>query len=237
MKKIKIIPTKKEALFKINIESAQKYVPDWYKNSPQKVKGFENFSLMPQNPLVTTSTYKKCSPFLDALTSGYTFSLTQDIEIIKKEDNMPFILWRGSTLTPITWHDNDQWEGLIPPEDCYRYVYKWHNDFIIKTPKGYSTLFTHPHNRFDLPFNTLSGVVDTDKYNLPVHFPFFVKNNFTGIIKAGTPVAQMIFFKRNHWIRDIKKYNKDFINKENFKFTSNIERSYKKFFWQKKNYD
>jgi hypothetical protein len=237
MKKIKIIPTKKEALLKVNIDSAQKHIPEWYKNSPQKVKGFENFSLNPQNPQVTTSTYKKCSPFLDALINGYIFSLTQDIEVIKKENGMPFILWRSSILTPITWHDNDQWQGLVPPENCHEYVYKWNNDFIIKTPRGYSTLFTHPHNRFDLPFYTLSGVVETDKYNNSVHFPFFIKNNFTGIIKAGTPVAQMTFFKRDSWFRNVKKYNKDFIDKEDFKFNSNIERSYKKFFWEKKNYD
>jgi hypothetical protein len=237
MKKVELIPIKEEALLRINIEVAKKYVPDWYKKSPQKIKGLENYSLVPHNPLATTSTYKKCTPFLDALTNGYIFYLSQDIEVIRKEDGSPYITWRSGHLDPITWHDNNQWEGLKSPDNCYDYVYKWENYLVIKTPKKYSTLFTHPHNRFDLPFQTISGIVDTDKYDLGVNFPFFLKENFTGIIKAGTPVAQITFFKRNHWFRSIKKYNKNFYKKAHFNFFSNIERSYKNLFWEKKEYE
>ena len=237
MKNVKIIPIKEEASFFINIDKSKTYIPEWYKKSPQKIKGFEKTFLIPHNPTATTSTYKKCSPFLDAFTDGYIFSLSQDIEVILKEDGSPYILWRSGLVNPISWHDMEQWEGLVKPKDCYNFLYKWENYFLIKTPKGYSTLFTHPHNRFDLPFNTLSGIVDTDRYNLPVHFPFFIKKDFTGIIKAGTPVAQMTFFKRNHWLRTVKKYNEKYIKEENLKFFSNIERSYKNLIWQKKEYE
>jgi hypothetical protein len=237
MKKIKIIPATEESLLCVNIKKASLYIPEWYKKSPQKIKNLEKYNLIPNMPRSTTSTYKKCSPFLDALTNGYVFYLSQDIEVIKKEDGSPFISWRDSTITPVSWHTNEQWDGLEYPKDCFNFLYKWENNFIIKTPKKYSTLFTHPHNRFDLPFYTLSGIVDTDKYNLPVQFPFFVKNNFVGIIEAGTPIAQITFLKRNYWFRDIKKYNKNFIKKENFKFFSKIDRSYKNQFWDKKNYE
>jgi len=237
MKKIEIIPMKKDALISINIESAISQVPKWYKESPQKIKGLEKFSLIPNYSNSTKSTYKKCSPFLDALTNGYIFYLSEDIEVFEKEDHSPYIIWRGANLDPITWHENNQWAGLIPPDNCYNFVYKWENHFTIKTPKKYSTLFTHPHNRFDLPFYTLSGVVDTDRYNMPTNFPFFIKNNFSGIIKAGTPVAQMTFFKREHWFRSVKKYNEDFEKKERFNMFKNIERPYKNLIWQKKNYD
>jgi hypothetical protein len=88
-----------------------------------------------------------------------------------------------------------------------------------------------------LPFQTLSGVVDTDNFKHPVQFPFFIKKDFTGIIKAGTPVAQITFFKREHWIRSVEKYNENKINKDRFNYFSNIDRSYKKMFWEKKHYD
>jgi hypothetical protein len=237
MKKVKIIPDRKEALIHININKASQNIPEWYKKSLQKVKGLENFSLFPDKPETVTSTYKKCSPFLDALTNGYIFYLSQDIEVTRNQDGSPLILWRNSMINPISWHSNNQWDGLHAPDNCFNFVYKWENYFIIKTPKKYSTLFTHPHNRFDLPFYTLSGVVDTDKYVAPVQFPFFIKNNFTGIIKAGTPVAQMTFFKREHWFRSVKKYNEDFEKKERFNMFKNIERPYKNLIWQKKNYD
>ena len=163
--------------------------------------------------------------------------MSQDIEVTLREDGRPYILWRNDILSPITWHSNSQWEGLVHPTNCHEFVYKWENYFAIKTPRGYSTLFTHPHNRFDLPFYTLSGIVDTDKYNLPINFPFFIKNDFTGIIKAGTPLAQITFFKRHHWFKTIKKYDKNYCSKEIFKFFSTIDRSYKKLIWQKKEYE
>jgi hypothetical protein len=237
MKNVKIIPIKEEASFFINIDKSKLHIPEWYKKSPQKIKKFEKTSLIPNYPNSTTSTYKKCSPFLDAFTDGYIFSLSQDIEVMLAEDGSSYIVWRTGFLNPVSWHHEEQWEGLVKPKDCHNFLYKWENYFLIKTPRGYSTLFTHPHNRFDLPFNTLSGIVDTDKYNLAVQLPFFIKKDFTGIIKAGTPVAQMTFFKRNHWLRTVKKYNEMYIKKENFKFFSNIKRSYKNLIWQRKDYE
>ena len=237
MKKIKIIPVREESLFKISINQSKLYVPEWYKKSPSKMKGLEKTSLIPTFTNATTSTYKKCSPFLDALTNGYMFSLTQDIEVTINGDGGPLIMWRTDVIEPVSIHTNSQWDGLKYPENCHNFVYKWENHFCIKTPKGYSTLFTHPHNRYDLPFYTMSGIVDTDKYGGAVHFPFFLKKDFVGIIKAGTPLAQITFIKREKWFRSIKKYNKENIKKYKFNFFSTIERSYKNTVWQKKEYE
>ena len=237
MKKIKIIPIREESLFKISINQSKLYVPEWYKKSPLRIKGLEKTYLVPNFPSSVTSTYKQCSPFLDALTNGYVFSLTQDIEVTINDNGFPFIMWRTDILEPVTWHENSHWDGLKYPENCHEFVYKWENYFAIKTPRGYSTLFTHPHNRYDLPFYTISGIVDTDKYEGPVHFPFFLKKDFVGIIKAGTPLAQITFIKREKWFRSIKKYNAENIKKSRFNFFSSIERSYKNNIWQKKEYD
>ena len=73
MKNLKIIPTKEESLLSVNINKSTLYIPEWYKKSSQKIKGLEKYSLIPGNPMTTTSTYKKCSPFLDALSNGYIF--------------------------------------------------------------------------------------------------------------------------------------------------------------------
>lgn len=236
MKIVKIIPGIPNIGQILNISPAKNYIPEWYKKSPQKMKGLENFLLIPDEPSVTTSTYKKCSPFLDALTHGYIFYLAQDIEVVLKNDGSPFIVWR-STPDPVSWHNKEQWEGLTYSNNYADFIYKWENHFIIKTPKKYSALFTHPHNRFDLPFQTLSGVVDTDKFNMSIHFPFFLKKGFTGIIEAGTPVAQINFFKRNHWFKKSLNYDQDFTRSERQKYFSKINRSYKNQVWEKKQYD
>ena len=45
----------------------------------------------------------------------------------------------------------------------------------------------------------IPAIVDTDKEVLNFHFPMWLKKNFTGIITKGTPLAQIIPFKRESW--------------------------------------
>jgi len=76
---------------------------------------------------------------------------------------------------------------------------KWHNPWGIKTPPGYSCLFVQPLHRESV-FTIMPGIVDTDTYNNPVNFPFVLNDTkFQGIIPAGTPIAQVIPFKRDSW--------------------------------------
>jgi hypothetical protein len=69
----------------------------------------------------------------------------------------------------------------------------------MRTPKGYSTLFTAPFHHYDLPFQCLPAVVDTDNHPIPVNFPFLLRKGFEGIIPSDTPIIQAIPFKRDDW--------------------------------------
>ena len=237
MKQIKIIPSSKESLFAISIDQSKLFLPSWYKKTKARMTKFNKTYLVPNNAGVTTATHKQCVPLLDAFTNGYIFSLAQDMEVTITDEGQPFVMWRLDENTPVSWNTNDQWEGFYPPEECHKFLYKWENPFIIKTPKKYSILFTHPHNRFDLPFITLNGIVDTDKYDNPIHFPFYLKKGFTGIIKAGTPLAQITFIKRERWFRTVTKYNEKKTKKDFFDYFGKIERPYKRLIWQRKEYE
>jgi hypothetical protein len=234
MKKIQILPNEEYADSFFNIKPSSEFIPEWYRLSKSKM-GSENSELNQYSPKVTNSTFKKCTPFLDAMTSGYTVFLTADIEVIEKDNGDPMILWR-TDRSLITEHTTSQWDGLPVPEGYMSLVLKWHNQFILKSPKGYSLLFLNPINRFDLPFQTITGIVDCDKWDGPVHFPFFIKKNFTGIITKGTPITQIIPIKRDNWKREHKRFNKDFSVTAAEKFYSTIKRSYKNNFWVKKEY-
>lgn len=217
-----------------NIVPASEFVPEWYRKSPGRITGATS-ELFPEAPAGTNSTYKKCTPFFDAITAGYMVYLTADIEVIKQENGMPFIMYRPERKI-ITAHSAEQWEGLPCPEGYSPYVYKWHNQFNIKLPKDYSLLFVSPINRFDLPFVTVTGIVDCDMYTGNVHFPFFIKNNFTGIIEKGTPITQIIPIKREYWEREHGSYDADKTSLHQQTFFSTIKRSYKTNYWQKKEY-
>jgi hypothetical protein len=122
------------------------------------------------------------------------------------------------------------------PEGYDRDALKWSVPWSIKTPPGYSLLFTHPLNRFDLPFYTMSGIVDTDTYEIPVNLPFVIKEGFMGKIEKGTPLAQVIPIKRENWKSSVEEYN----SKNNFlldKLRTVIDGSYRLQWWHKKNYE
>lgn len=157
-------------------------MPSWFRKMP----GVAEDKIM---------TVKKCVPFLDSMTMGYQIPLPADIEWSKEKQS--FISHSKEPLN--TDHAPSQLNGFVVPEEYDPQPHKWLNYWQIKTPKGYSTLFVHPLNRLDLPFMSLSGVVDTDKHPMVINFPFVLRKDFDGVIKKGTPIIQLIPFKRESW--------------------------------------
>ena len=215
MKKIKLNSVKPDINYSKPVPSS-KMVPEWFRKIPGVINGQE--------------TIKKCVPFIDAMTSGYMITLAADIYVdasgIQQISKDPVVLQ----------HYDEQIGDIKLPYEYSRIPYKWMNMFIGKTPKGHSTLFTHPFNRFDLPFYTMSGVVDTDKFPLQVNFPFFIRKDFVGLIPAGTPIAQAFPFKRQDWeieVDDTSPYEPPV-------FSHTMHNPpfgyYKKNFWSRKKY-
>jgi hypothetical protein len=233
-KKFTITPTEKYSENFFNIVPASEFVPDWYRKSSSYIPN-TNTELSLDQHSTTNSTYKRCTPFFDALTYGYMVVLTADVEVTRKPDGMPYLMWR-TDRSIITEHTIDQWNGFPCPDGYSPYVYKWHNQFKITVPNDYSLLFLNPINRTDLPFFVINGIVDSDSYPGRVHFPFFIKNDFTGIIKKGTPITQIVPIKRDNWKRENKKYQEGLLEIHFENFFSTIKRSYKNNYWKKKEF-
>ncbi len=159
---------------------ARRATPDWYRRMPMK------------NPLPEGGedlTVKNCMPFVDALTHGFMIPLQADIHV-----HDGHFEWDWDWLeSPMGIHFPTQAPG-VPFVKQNHAALKAHNFWSIRTEPGYATLFTHPLNRMDLPFRTLSGLVDTDSFDaLPVHFPMlWVDEDFEGTVPKGTPVAQCV---------------------------------------------
>jgi len=197
-------------------EPSSKAMPEWYRQMP----GVKN----------TRMTIKKCVPFLDAMMSGYTISLAADVEFI--EDGYVNL----TKVQMVSNHHPEQTINVPVPPEYSPQPYKWENFFIMSTPKGYSTLFTSPLNRLDLPFISLSGVVDTDNHPVPVNFPFFIRKDFRGIIPAGTPIIQAIPFKRDDWKASVNDFDEPKLHPEVYKMHNPPFGFYKKKWWVRKSY-
>lgn len=151
-------------------------------------------------------TVKHCLPFIDALTTGFIIPLQADVTFHDGE-----VTWDWPyDESPVGFHFPTQAPG-VPFVDEDEVVLKAHNFWSIHTDPGYSTLFTHPFNRLDLPFRTLSGLVDTDSFDsLPVHFPMiWVDRDFHGTLPAGTPVAQCLPVPRDRLELDIQAMDEE----------------------------
>lgn len=217
---------------------AAQSIPTWYKDMPVHMDREKETGLNKDSVAVSNLTLKGCNPFLDALTSGYIFTLPFDIEFRRDSEGRLGIRW-ATNVNFISGHGADQAPGLPGPVGGTEALLKWRPGWRISTPKGYSALFTHPLNRHDLPFRTFSGVVDTDMYELGVEFPFQLLNTIDKdifILEKGTPICQVIPFKRENWESDVIPFDEKANKINGFKLKSKIVRSYKTQFWQKKTY-
>jgi hypothetical protein len=203
-------------------------VPDWYKNTESYVSGTKK----PTGDGGTSATVKRCMPVFDAMTSGYIIESPADVYVSIKDGNQWF---EWSDMGLISFHPIEQ-APLHPDKKPHAYP-KWMNYWSIRTPKGYSTLFVQPFHRESL-FTILPGIVDTDEYYAPVNFPFVINDpQFEGLIPKGTPIAQVIPFKRDSWKMEIG-------NQEDLKKQANISKKlsskffdrYKTMFWSRKEY-
>ena len=211
-------------------QPAKKYVPDWYRDTPL---------LRPDNiDEPGKRNFKHCMPFADAFLSGYMLTTICDILIDLDQFGKPKISFPNG-MTPFSSREKYTAGQMPVPEDCHDTHFIWYHPMHIKTPKGYGVLITHPLNRHDLPFYSLSGVVDTDIDAMhPGQYPFFLKKNFKGLIPKGTPIVQIIPIKRDSWEseKDTSLLTKDWMEYL-FKVRSVFSGFYKKNIWQKKSYN
>lgn len=212
---------------------AIKMLPEWYKKMSSKISQNEGAALKSGE---VNLTIKKCVPFLDAISGGYFITLPCDVVFNPKNEGYNFhFQWNGD-FSPVSSHGESQIPGYPIPEGFDSEPLKWMSPWIIKTPPGYSSWITHPSSQNDLPFLTMTGFVDTDKHPMPTNFPFFLKKGFSGIIKMGTPIAQIIPVKRQNWISSIKdRHPKE---RENFRkrFSLYVENRYRNLVWSRKQY-
>jgi len=209
-------------------------IPKWFKDMRHMLPGHDKVTLDMASK-GSMATMKWCQPVLDSFSAGYMLTLSADVEVSNNIHGYPEFKWRVEEEM-VANHPTVQTQGFPVSEDYVNVAYKFLNNVVIETPPGYSLLFTHPLNRMDLPFQTLSGIVDADSHPMSVDFPFYIRKGFEGIIEKGTPIVQIIPIKRDSWSRKQLEFSKkDSILRYN-KFAQTIYRSYKKNFWTKKNY-
>ena len=112
---------------------------------------------------------------------------------------------------------------------------KFINPWLIETEEGYSCLFTSPLNHLERRIKILDGVVDTDTYYNNINFPFL----WTGgdgefFIPKGTPLVQVISFKREEYSLQIETVDNDKRANAQAKLGTHLRHAYRSEFWSKR---
>jgi hypothetical protein len=213
------------------ISPSKTKVPDWFKDSSR----FDLGNTIPKR-LPYNFKFKACSVFSDSFFSGYMIPLSVDIAVEQSETGT-IISWNDNESIFVELRDKKNNIEIPTPEGYSDMHFIWKIPHVYKIPKGYSALVCHPLNRFDLPFLTLSGIVDGEISLHGGNVPVFFSKTFEGVIEAGTPIAQIILFKTENWE---SKEDQSIIEESEINEKRSRNSSYgwyKKNIWKKKIYE
>jgi len=166
---------------------AKAVLPDWLRAmAPRVVSGVHQRSIR---------TVKQCPPFVDAMTHGFMLLLPCDVTVAAGQSQLncplPALTVAGHPRAPLSFHVPEQIAGS-PLAHGVQSAIKFNSFWTIELEPGWSLMAVHPVNRLDLPFRTLTGLVDADRFNeVGINFPaVWVDAGFEGVLPRGTPFAQ-----------------------------------------------
>ena len=82
----------------------------------------------------------------------------------------------------------------------------------------------------------MTGVVDTESGIAGGNHPVFFSNTFEGLVPAGTPIVQILPFKRENWTSELVN-DSNFYRDMQWRVSRVLFGAYKKTMWHKKKFD
>lgn len=215
---------------------AKDCVPEEISNLPD---GKEKYKIN-EEPL---GNIKICLPAMDYINSGYIVHNSYELELevglknfrddlrirtartIKEQDHESSIYARKALAV---YYENAC--PVVNEGKKQRAYFKIKTAWGIKTPPGYSCLVMQPFYLNESRFTILPGIIDTDTYHLPIPLVGYLNARETIRITPGTPLLQVIPFKRDDW--DMKISTETLPDKSKFY----VWNAYKRLFHKIKNF-
>lgn len=216
---------------------AQNFIPEWHRKMPT----YSPTPFAPHGDKLsihdggTNVTAKKCMPMLDGITGGYVVPLWADINI-QQTGQGPYVNWTVD-MDVFSIHGSP-YPNMPAPLGFHPMVFKYMPYFRIETPPGYSVMIRPPAGHYDLPIQVIPATVDTDKSVIDSNFPCWIKAGFEGVVKKGTPIAQVIPFRRENWKAEFTKTDEnEFAYQINRGFLNTLKDNYVSRYWSRKKYE
>lgn len=196
---------------------AKSVSPEWWKKG--KVAEVVNGQV--------NKTIRSCPAMTDWLSSGYLILANRDM-LVKNgitdhdsdsmyyhtEDSETTHMEKYASQTHPTVQMHDAFNYMSTSDAPVKDAFKMSNTWNITTPPGYSCFYLDPFLFQNEYFATWQGIIDTDRFNVNKdnsQIIFYPKVDHSFVIKKGTPIVQIIPFKREEWVatytvKDHKSY-------------------------------
>ena len=157
-----------------------RFIPDWFSKAPRFAKD-HNGDYIKQLPGLSSAkeddpsdfgkvpTWKACPALLDIMTTGYVYRTPCDVEFTIKNGRITADVKNKKYKTMLDIRG--PMPGFPTPHGYHDYHFAWQGMWGVNVPEGYSIMYVHPINRFDLPFLSTNGIVDADKVGNPGQLP------------------------------------------------------------------
>ena len=167
--------------------AARDVLPAWLRHmAPRAVSAVHGRSIR---------TLKQCPPFVDAMAHGFMVLLPCDVQVhdgrFDWDWRLPALSLSNHPRAPLSFHVPEQLVGSPLARGTHS-VIKFNSFWTIELQAGWSLMAVHPVNRDDLPFRTITGLVEADSFfDVGINFPAVWTNaTFNGTLPRGTPIAQ-----------------------------------------------
>lgn len=208
---------------------AVRYKVDWWENIDAFYKT-DNIYKNSSDHL----TIKHCIPFRDSIFAGYIQESWQDIRFDMNDENFEYNFPMQPEII-----SHREISSIPVGSEFYPIEFVVKVPWMPQTPKGWSVLITQPFNRPELPFYSPTGIIDTDLLNNSAgvaNLPIYLRKDAPSVVRAGTPLYQIIPFKRENWHSEVADFNELAQKRILSTLHKTFWGGYKKFFWQKKTY-
>lgn len=223
---------------------AHRAMPIWFRELRKRI---------PETDLKSSGTVKTCVPVLDAVSQGYIIPLWADLHVkvteVFDEENPDKILGKSiwckfpdgvnvGSDSDISKHVWEQVGDLcdLKKFDLGRVLLKLPNPWVIETEKGWSVQIKNPSNNWSNDIMIIEGVVDTDEYHQQINLPYVWIGDEVGewIIPKGTPIAQVIPFKRQKLNFSCETFDTERMQAQRIKISTIFHNRYRNLFWHKR---
>ena len=170
------------------IRPSSEFVPDKFKNLPTTLKKEEY-------PRDNIYSIKICPGLQDYIGHGYVIPAWCDMDVKIDSNNHPHVTYSDPELKHAT-HYPEQVGDFLDTKFPIRTPVKLDNPWFTYTKKDWSIMYLPMHFHENPYFEAIPGVIDHDKGPGRTPLNIMLKTNKDFMIKQGTPLVQMIPYKR-----------------------------------------